>query len=120
MIFQKLIQDALSQGTTPFLMKFLNFAVIALILVLGFVTFKGYGDIHVSIMLFLATGLLVSANWWAFLVPVSCVGFRMGCFDDLLRVWSLELAQVLLRVDQSQSDGCGGARGWHGRGQSQT
>lgn len=63
-----LIKDALSQGTTPILMKCLNYAIVALMLTLLFAVYMGYGDIHVCIMLFLASGLLASANW--------CVGPR--------------------------------------------
>ncbi len=62
-MLKKLFEDALSQGTTPFLMKFLNVAIVCLILTMLFAIAVGYGDIHTSIMLFLATGLLASANW---------------------------------------------------------
>jgi hypothetical protein len=63
MVFKRLLEDALTQGTTPLLMKFLNVSIVCLILTMIFAIAVGYGDIHTSVMLFLATGLLASANW---------------------------------------------------------
>lgn len=62
-MIEKVVKDMLSQGTTVTLMTLLNIAVVGVMITMIFAVFVGYGDIHTTVMLFLATGLLVSANW---------------------------------------------------------
>lgn len=51
-------------GTHPKIITTINYSLGALLLVGVWCAFLGFADIHVYVLMFLATGLMASVNWF--------------------------------------------------------
>lgn len=91
---ETLVTEVFRPGVSPMTFTILNYSLVGLILVLFWLALQGNFNIHVAIVTFLASGLLLVVNWY-----VSCNmnvdGISLIMVNDALRKGKIIMMRYL-------------------------